>query len=138
MIPIQNYIPEVYVLFSKAVSGSREAFKELIAMGAPEWAAFSNAIRGDDTALQFLLRRGFPEFGIMANAIDDEPKAMEWLAAYPDPLLYHFVQASKKDENSIQWLKDRDYIAFVLMAKDIKKTMLVRIKEETFWYKIKF
>lgn len=135
---ITDYPQEVYKDFVYVLEGSRIKSKELIANGYPQWAAFANAILGDSKALDWLFLNQFYIYGILANAINDEESALKYLINHYDRLLLNFCQATKKDLTAIEWLKYNNYLLFVLLAQKINSAMEVRIKEETFWYRLKW
>lgn len=134
---LEDYPKEVYQDFVDALEGDKKKFQGLLET-YPEWAAFANAIRGDQQACQWLLHFGFKEMGFLALAFDDDIRAHNYLASLDDPFLFYFAQATKKDGTAIAWLEKNDLLLFVLLAQRINKVMLARIKEETFWYRIKW
>ncbi|MDE5609958.1 MAG: hypothetical protein K2I66_06225, partial [Bacteroidales bacterium] len=76
-----------------------------------------------------------PEMGVLANGIDDEPHALQWLREHPDPFYYTFCQATKEDSFALSHLKTH-FPLFYHLSVVVGRAMRLRIKRETFWYKI--
>lgn len=129
------YPPTVYDQAVKALNGQSRVFDALL-VTYPEWAAFANAVQGDREAIFWLLQHRFNEMGVMANALADEPNAAEWLKAHDDPFLYQFFRAAKGESEGLEFLKQTRYKTFVPVAKAIRQARRIRIKNETFWYRV--
>ncbi|MDE7149328.1 MAG: hypothetical protein K2O01_02810 [Bacteroidales bacterium] len=132
---ITAYPQTVYDELVKALNGQSRVFDALLA-SYPEWAAFANAVQGDREAIFWLLKYDFKEIGVLANALADEPNATEWLKHHDDPFLYQFLQAAKGEETGMQFLKQTRYKTFVPLAKAVRQARKIRIKNETFWYRV--
>lgn len=133
---MMNYPLTVYQDFEKAVGGSQKAFEKLLNDGYPQWAALSNAIQGDREAVLWLLRNGYSVTGVLANALLEEEGAIAWLERYPEPFYHVFYMACQGNRQAVAWLEERNLIAFIILAKAIRKAVRLRIKRNTFWYKI--
>ncbi|MDE6440073.1 MAG: hypothetical protein K2K51_03530, partial [Bacteroidales bacterium] len=83
-----------------------------------------------------LLRYRFSELGVMANALNDEPKAAEWRQAQTDPFLFLFFRAAKGEPDVLSFLEQTRYKTFLPLAKAIRQARKIRIKNETFWYRV--
>lgn len=132
---ITAYPPEVYDDFITALNGQGRVFDRLLKT-YPEWAAFANAVLGDEEAIFWLFKHHFNEMGILANALNDEPEAIGWLQAQPDPFLFHLFQAAKGQSESMAFLQQTRYKTFIPMAKAIGAMRKIRIKKQTFWYRV--
>lgn len=132
---ITAYPQPLYDDLVKALNGQSCVFDALLAT-YPEWAAFANAVQGDREAIFWLLQHHFNEIGILANALDDEPNAAEWLKAHEDPFLYQFFRAAKGEAEGLEFLKQTRYKTFVPLAKAVRQARRLRIKNETFWYRV--
>lgn len=138
MINFNEYDIKILLAFGKSIDGHKDFFKWLLKNGYPELAALSNAIRGDEEALQWLLKNGFPELAVLSNAIDNEPHAKNWLIKSKNKLLFQFAMASRGDDDAIKWLRVNDLRVFIYLAEKINKVLKLQVKENTFWYKMKF
>lgn len=132
---ITAYPPEVYDDFIQALNGHRPTFEALLKT-YPEWAAFANAVRGDEAAILWLFQHRFHEMGVLANALNDEPEAAVWLQSQPDPFLFHFYQAAKGQDISLDFLRQTRYKTFIPMAKAVGQMRKIRIRKQTFWYRV--
>ena len=133
-----EYDVKILLAFGKALDGYKEYFEWLLNNGYPELAALSNAIRGDEGAVQWLLKSNYPQYGVLSNAMDNETKAVQWLIDFKDEFLLQFAQASRGNEDSIEWLRRKQLNIFIMLAEKINKILKFQVKENTFWYKIKF
>ncbi len=132
---ITAYPQTVYDELVKALKGQSRVFDALLAT-YPEWAAFANAVQGDREAIFWLLRHRFNEMGVLANALADEPNAAEWLKVHDDPFLYQFFRAAKGEAEGMAFLEQTRYKTFVPLAKAVRQARKIRIKNETFWYRV--
>lgn len=132
---ITAYPPTVYEDVIKALNGQNRVFDQLLKT-YPEWAAFANAIQGDREAVLWLLQHKFREMGVLANALNDEPNAATWLEAQHDPFLFQFFQAAKGETDAMDFLKQTRYKTFIPLAKAVRQARKIRIKNETFWYRV--
>ncbi|MEI6822992.1 MAG: hypothetical protein WCL51_13750 [Bacteroidota bacterium] len=133
-----EYDVKILLAFGKALDGYNEYFEWLLNNGYPELAALSNAIRGDEGAVQWLLKSNYPQYGVLSNAMDNETNAVQWLIDFKDEFLLQFAQASRGNEDSIEWLRRKQLNIFIMLAEKINKILKFQVKENTFWYKIKF
>ncbi len=133
-----QYDVKILLAFGKAIDGEKDFFDWLLNNGYQELAALSNAIRGDEEAVQWLLKSNYPQYGVLSNAMDNETNAVKWLIDYKDEFLIHFAQASRGNEDSIEWLRKKQLNIFIMLAGKINKVLKLQVKENTFWYKIKF
>lgn len=136
---LQNYDIKTLLALQKSLEGRKDFFKWLINSGYPELAAFSNAVRGDEDALQWLLKsKKFAVLGVLSNAIDGEANAVAWMREYNDPFLLNFIGACGKNPQNVEWFIERDLKIFLVMTQEINKILDVQVRENTFWYKMKF
>lgn len=135
LIHLSAYPPEVYDDVIQALNGHDKVFDRLLKT-YPEWAAFANAVLGDEEAIFWLLQHRFNEMGVLANALNDEPEAARWLQAQPDPFLLHFYQAAKGKAESMAFLRQTRYKTFIPLAKAVGEMRKIRIKKQTFWYRV--
>ncbi len=132
---ITEYPAEVYADVIRALDGNDRVFDALLKTH-PEWAAFVNAVKGDREAVLWLLRYRFSELGVLANALNDEPKAAEWLQAQSDPFLFLFFRAAKGEPDGQSFLEQTRYKTFLPLAKAVRSARKIRLKNETFWYRV--
>lgn len=132
---LTEYPAETYADVIRALNGNDRVFDALLKT-CPEWAAFVNAVKGDKEAVWWLLRYRFSELGVLANALNDEPKAAEWLRAQSDPFPFLFFQAAKGEPDGLSFLEQTRYKTFLPLAKAIRSARKIRIKNETFWYRV--
>ncbi len=133
-----DYDAKILLAFGKAVDGDKDFFEWLLNNGFPELAALANAIRGDEGAVQWLLKSNYPQYGVLSNAMDNETNAVKWLIEYKDDFLLHFAQAARGNDDSIEWLRKKQLNIFIMLAGKINSVLKLQVKENTFWYKIKF
>ncbi len=126
VIQLYDYPVKILLALEMAISGKHEFARWLLDNNYPELAALANAIRGGDKkAIEWLLDHGFQHFAAFDAASVDDDQALAWLKRYDFEFLVILAQASRGgDQDSINWLNNRELKIFVRIAKQIKFFLL--------------